>query len=90
MLYLFLTWLLLFVGVGASALLSQQIIIDSNYKYDKYISKLNEETEKKIKMKKDKWEKKKQEKKKLKENKEYAIKNKKRKMGKKEKKKKKF
>ena len=73
MLYLFLTWLLLFVGVGASALLSQQIIIDGNYKYDKYISKLNEETEKKIKMKKDKWEKKKQEKKNLKENKDSAL-----------------
>jgi len=34
--YLLLCWLLLFIGVGASALLSQQIIIDSNYKYDKY------------------------------------------------------
>ena len=44
--YLLICWLLLFVGVGASALLSQQIIIDSNYKYEKYIVKLNEESKK--------------------------------------------
>ena len=53
-LFLLLCWVLLFTGVGASALLSQQIIIDSNYKYDTYLKKLNEkskiEWEKKKKM----------------------------------------
>jgi len=38
-LYLLLCWLILFVGVGASALLSQQIILDSNIKYTKYQKK---------------------------------------------------
>ena len=41
MLYLIFGYLLLLVGVGASALLSQQIIIDSNYKYNDYVKKLN-------------------------------------------------
>ena len=67
MLYMVLIWLLLFVGVGASALLSQQVIIESNYKYDEYIRKLNEESKKKLKMKKDKIKQKKQEKEKYKE-----------------------
>ena len=40
-LYLILGYILLLIGVGASALLSQQIIIDSNYKYNDYIKKLN-------------------------------------------------
>ena len=48
-LFLFIIWLILFIGVGASALLSQQIIIDSNTKYNIYLNKLNEETEKKRK-----------------------------------------
>ena len=43
-LYLLLCWLILFVGVGASALLSQQIILDSNIKYTKYQKKVNEES----------------------------------------------
>ena len=51
-LYLLLCWLLLLVGVGASALLSQQIIVDSNSKYKKYFEDLNEETKKKFKKKK--------------------------------------
>ena len=44
LLYLILGYLLLLVGAGASALLSQQIIIDSNYKYNDYIKKLNEKS----------------------------------------------
>ena len=46
-LYLLLSYILLFLGVGASALLSQQIIIDSNVKYDdysSYLKKLYEES----------------------------------------------
>ena len=35
-LYLLFSYILLFLGVGASALLSQQIIIDSNVKYNEY------------------------------------------------------
>ena len=62
MVYLLLTWLLLFIGVGASALLSQQIMIDSNYKYDDYITKLDEESKQKLKKKKDERVKKMQEK----------------------------
>ena len=62
MIYLLLTWLLLFIGVGASALLSQQIMIDSNYKYDDYITKLDEESKQKLKKKKDERVKKMQEK----------------------------
>ena len=62
MLYLLLTWLLLFIGVGASALLSQQIMIDSNYKYDDYITKLDEESKQKLKKKREERAKKMQEK----------------------------
>ena len=62
MVYLLLTWLVLFIGVGASALLSQQIMIDSNYKYDDYITKLDEESKQKLKKKKEEREKKMQEK----------------------------
>ena len=62
MVYLLLTWLVLFIGVGASALLSQQIMIDSNYKYDDYITKLDEESKQKLKKKKDERVKKMQEK----------------------------
>ena len=39
--YLLLSYILLLVGVGASALLSQQIIVDSNYKYNDRIEELN-------------------------------------------------
>jgi ABC-type multidrug transport system fused ATPase/permease subunit len=46
-LFIFLIWLALSIGVGASALLPQQVIIDSNALYNKYLIKLNEETEKK-------------------------------------------
>ena len=77
MLYLLLCWLILLVGVGASALLSQQIIVDSNSKYNKYLVKLNEETEKKWKKKKEQWEKDKEiekEKRKEKEIKEHKEK----------------
>ena len=55
-LYLFLCWILLFIGVGASTLLSQQIIVDSNSKYNKYLIILNEKSEKKWEQKKEKWE----------------------------------
>ena len=44
MLYLLLGYLLLLIGAGSSALLSQQIIIDSNYKYNDYVKKLNEKS----------------------------------------------
>ena len=60
MLHLLLCWLLLLVGVGASALLSQQIIVHSNSKYNKYLEyleKLKEKTEKKWEQKKDQREK---------------------------------
>ena len=43
-LYLLLGYILLLIGAGASALLSQQIIIDSNHKYNDYVKKLNEKT----------------------------------------------
>ena len=65
--YLLICWLLLFVGVGASALLSQQIIVDSNYKYEKYIVKLNEEIKKHWEMVKEMIEKNKPKKEKEKE-----------------------
>ena len=39
-LHLIFSYILLFLGVGASALLSQQIIIDSNSKYNEYSSYL--------------------------------------------------
>ena len=68
--YLLICWILLFVGVGASALLSQQIIIDSNYKYEKYIVKLNEEREKEWKIRKEELEKKRPKNEKEMENKE--------------------
>ena len=42
--YLLICWLSLFVGVGSSALLSQQIIIESYDKYNKHLIKLNEKT----------------------------------------------
>ena len=45
-LHLLLCYIILLIGVGASALLSQQIIIDTNYQYNKYLLKLNEETQK--------------------------------------------
>ena len=67
MLFLILSWLLLFIGVGASALLSQKIIIDSNNKYDDYRDKLNEESEKEWEKLKEEWGKKKQEREKQKE-----------------------
>ena len=60
MLYILLIWLLLFIGVGASALLSQQIIIDSNYKYDEYIEEINKKSKEKFKKIKIKMKKKKQ------------------------------
>jgi len=69
MLFMLLIWLLLFIGVGGSALLSQQIIIDSNYKYDEYIKILNEESKKKLQKKKDKMKQNRQEKGKYKEKK---------------------
>ena len=43
-LYLLLCYILLFVGVGSSALLSEQILIDSDEKYNKYLIEL-EKTE---------------------------------------------
>ena len=67
MLFLVLSWLLLFIGVGASALLSQKIIIDSNNKYDDYRDKLNEESKKEWEKLKEEWGKKKQEREKQKE-----------------------
>ena len=67
MLFLLLSWLLLFIGVGASALLSQKIIIDSNNKYDQYKNKLNKESKKEWEKLKEEWGKKKQENKKIKE-----------------------
>ena len=39
-LYLLLCYILLFVGVGSSALLSEQILIDSDEKYNKYLNEL--------------------------------------------------
>ena len=40
--YLFICWLILLIGVGASSLFSQQIIIDINAKYNEYIIELKE------------------------------------------------
>ena len=65
-LLILLCWVLLFLGVGASALLSQKIIIDSNSKYNKYLTKLNEESSKIYGKRKELGEKKKREKDKLK------------------------
>lgn len=45
MLYLILSYILLLIGAGASALLSQQIIIDSNSKYNDHAQKLNQRIE---------------------------------------------
>ena len=42
--YLFICWLLLFIGVGSSALFSQHIIIESYDKYNKHLVKLNQKT----------------------------------------------
>ena len=39
-LYLLLCYILLFIGVGSSALLSEQILIDSDEKYNKYLIEL--------------------------------------------------
>ena len=61
-LFLLSSWALLYIGVGASALLSQKIIIDSNIKYDYYKDKLNEESKKEWEKKKEEWGKKKHEK----------------------------
>ena len=44
--YLGICYLLLFVGVGGSALFSQQILIDSYYKYKLFINELNGKEEK--------------------------------------------
>ena len=66
-LFLLLCWVLLFTGVGASALLSQQIIIDSNYKYDTYLKKLNEKSKIEWEKKKEEWRKMRQEKEKQKD-----------------------
>ena len=54
--FLFIIWLILFFSVGASALLPSQVIIDSNAQYNKYLIKLNEETEKKRDELKEKFE----------------------------------
>lgn len=51
-LYLILCYILLFVGLGSSALLSQQIIVESNTKYNEYLVIRKEEIEKKLKEKK--------------------------------------
>ena len=52
-LYLIFCYILLFVGVGSSALLSQQIIVESNVKYNEYLVIRKEEREKKLKEKED-------------------------------------
>ena len=44
MLYLIFGYVLFLIGVGSSALLSQQIIIDSNHKYNDYVQKLNNQS----------------------------------------------
>ena len=51
-LYLLIIWLLFSIGVGASALLSQQIIIESNIQYNIYLIELNKEAKKRRKEKK--------------------------------------
>ena len=43
-LLIFLSSLVLYIGVGASALLSQQVIVDSNNSYNDYYDKLDEKT----------------------------------------------
>ena len=50
-LYLILCYILLFIGVGGSALLSQKIIVDSNSKYNDYLFKLNQKSEEEKKRK---------------------------------------
>ena len=50
-LYLIFCYVLLFIGVGSSALLSQQIIVESNVKYNEYLVIRKEEREKKLKEK---------------------------------------
>ena len=52
-LYLIFCYILLFIGVGSSALLSQQIIVESNVKYNEYLVTRKEEREKKLKEKED-------------------------------------
>lgn len=52
-------WLLLSIGVGASALLSQHIIVYINDKYNEKVDELNEETIKSIQKKRDDYENKK-------------------------------
>ena len=54
-LYLLLCWLLLLIGVGASSLLSQQVIVDSNAKYSEYIKKLDEKAGEKWEKMKEQW-----------------------------------
>ena len=49
-------WLLLSIGVGASALLSQHIIVYINGKYTEKVEELNEETIKSIQRKRDEYE----------------------------------
>ena len=75
LLYILLCWFLLFIGAGASALLSQQIIVDSNLKYNRYLKELNEATEKKWKERQKIWEDKKNEKDKLQHKKESTSQN---------------
>ena len=58
-LYLLLCYAMLFIGVGASALLSQQILVDSFLKLRKYLSKQKKKKEKKQKKQKRKKKKKK-------------------------------
>ena len=60
-------YILLFIGVGASALLSQKIIIDSNKKYNKYLFKLKQIEEEENKKREEERAKKEEEKKKLKD-----------------------
>ena len=52
-LYLIFCYILLFIGVGSSALLSQQIIVESNVKYNEYLVIRKKEREKKLKEKED-------------------------------------
>ena len=72
-LHLLLSWIILLVGVGASSLLSQKIIIDSNSKYNDYLIEFNKSTEKKWKQTKKKWEKQKKETNEEKTNKKEII-----------------
>ena len=56
LLAIFSFWLLLSIGVGASALLSQHIIVYINGKYTEKVEELNEETIKSIQRKRDEYE----------------------------------